>query len=89
MQTLTPAKARKNLSTLLSRAVAGGDIGILDAASGQIVALRPVHVYADDYAWTEYGFPPAQMAKAVRNIKRRAKQEKAKVWDGTKASLFG
>lgn len=88
MQTLTPAKARKNLTTLLSRAVAGEDIGILDAASGQIVALRPVQVYSDDYAWTEYGFTPAQMAKAVRNIKRRAKQEKTKVWDGTKASLF-
>ncbi len=89
MQTLTLGKARRNLNDLLSRALRGEDIGILDAASGQIVALRPVQVYSEDYAWTEYGFTPAQMTKAVKNIKRREQKEKAKVWDGTKASLFG
>ena len=85
MQTLTLGKARKNLNELLSRALRGEDIGILDAVTGQIVALRPMRVYSEDYAWTEYGLTPAQMTKAVRNIKRRARQEKTKLWDGTKA----
>ena len=88
MKTLTPAKASKNLSGLLSRAVRGEDIGILDLVSGQIVALRPVQVYSEDYAWTEYGLTPAQVSKVARNLKRRARTEKAKVWDGTKAALF-
>ena len=88
MKTLTPAHASKNLSELLTRALRGEDIGILDAASGQIVALRPVQVYSEDYAWTEYGLSPDRMSKVVRNLKRRARTEKAKVWDGTKAALF-
>ena len=89
MKTLTPAKACKNLSDLLSRAVRGEDIGILDAASGQIVALRPVRVYSEDYALVEYGLTQAELKRAVKNIKRLSKNEKSQPWDGTAKGLLG
>jgi len=40
MTTLTPTQARGNLSSLLSRALSGEDIGILH--HGKIIALRQV-----------------------------------------------
>jgi antitoxin (DNA-binding transcriptional repressor) of toxin-antitoxin stability system len=89
MKTLTPTKARKNLSELLSRAVRGEDIGIVHAASGQIVALRPVQVYSEDYALVEYGLTKAELKRAVKNIKRLSKNEKSQRWDGTAKGLLG
>src|SRR5688572_3649417 len=75
MTTLTPAKARTNLSGLLRKALRGADIGIV--VDGRVVALRPVQVVAADYVESEYGLAPAQWRqsavklheKAQRNIK--------------------
>jgi antitoxin (DNA-binding transcriptional repressor) of toxin-antitoxin stability system len=60
MTTLTITKARANLSQLLEKAKRGEDIGIV--CGDQIVALRPVTVSSDDYAWREYGVTPAELA---------------------------
>ena len=37
-------------------------------ATGQIVALRPVQVYSDDYAFREYGFTEKQMERLEKNL---------------------
>lgn len=59
MVTLTPTKARLNLSLLLRRALKGDDIGIV--VDGRIVALRPVTVESTDYAMREYGVAPQEL----------------------------
>ncbi len=66
MITLTPTKARVNLSALLRRAIKGDDIGIV--MDGQIVALRPVTVESTDYAMREYGVTPAEMSRFEKNV---------------------
>jgi hypothetical protein len=87
MKTLTPEKAQQNLSSLLSRALKGEDIGIV--YGGEIVALRPTKVYSEDYALLEYGLTRAELKRAVKNIKRQSKNEKSQVWDGTAKGLLG
>ncbi len=52
----------------MKRALAGEDIGIVYSATGQIVALRPVEVYSDDYAFREYGFTEKQMERLEKNL---------------------
>ena len=84
MKTMTATQARANLGALLSRAVRGEDIGIVDSSSGAIVALRPVQVYSEDYALMEYGIEDDQMKriekKIVANVKRARKEGKLKPW---------
>lgn len=53
MQTLSPTKARSNLTFWLKAAARGEDVGIL--YGDQIIALRPVSVESTDYALREYG----------------------------------
>lgn len=69
MTTLTITKARANLSTILEKAKRGEDIGIV--SGDQIVALRPVTVSSDDYAWREYGATPAEL----RRFEKRMEQQ--------------
>jgi prevent-host-death family protein len=76
MKTLTAAKARRNLAEYLARALKGEDIGIVDSGTGRIVALRPVQVYSEDYALTEYGIGANE-----------ADKQKGKAWDGTAQGL--
>ena len=52
MQTLSPTKARSNLTFWLKAAACGEDVGIL--FGDQIIALRPVSVESTDYALREY-----------------------------------
>ena len=85
MKTLTQAQARQNLGSLLQAAIRGQDIGIL--CDGEIVALRPVKVYSEDYALQEYGVTAAQLARAEKNIGNQLAREKAREWDGTVAGL--
>src|SRR5665811_1711561 len=66
MTTLTITKARANLSQLLEKAKKGEDIGIV--SGDQIVALRPVTVSSDDYAWREYGATPAELASFEKRM---------------------
>jgi len=67
MKTLTITKARANLSSWMSKALAGEDIGIIHP-SGEILALRRVGVYSDDYALQEYGLNEKQMARIAQNL---------------------
>ena len=69
MTTLTITKARANLSELLEKAKRGEDIGIV--SGDQIVALRPVTVSSDDYAWREYGATPAELARFERRVEQQ------------------
>lgn len=74
MTTLTISKARANLSELLEKAKKGEDIGIL--SGDQIVALRPVTVSSDDYAWREYGMSSEQMKRFEKRMEREIKGER-------------
>jgi antitoxin (DNA-binding transcriptional repressor) of toxin-antitoxin stability system len=87
MKTMTATQARQSLGTVLSRVLEGEDIGIVHSGSGRIIALRPVTVYSEDYALMEYGVPPEVMRKVERNLLKKAKREKARVWDGRAESL--
>ena len=74
MTTLTITKARANLSELLEKAKRGEDIGIV--SGDQIVALRPVTVTSDDYAWREYGATPAELAVFERRMDKQIVAER-------------
>lgn len=87
MKTMTATQARQRLGTVLARVLQGEDIGIVHSGSGRIIALRPVEVYSEDYALLEYGVAPEAMRKVERNLLKKAKREKAKVWAGTPESL--
>jgi len=89
MKTVTATQVRQSLSTILSRALQGEDIGIVHSESGRIIALRPVEVYSEDYALTEYGLTAEEMKRAEKNILKRLKREKTRRWDGTAQSLRG
>ncbi|MBA4148473.1 MAG: hypothetical protein H0X66_10200 [Verrucomicrobia bacterium] len=84
MKTLTPTKAKQNLGALLARAAKGEDIGILHLPSGKIIALRPVEVYSEDYAFTEYGATPNEMKRVEKNllsqVRKERKEGKLKTW---------
>jgi len=76
MKTVTIADARKNLSRLLQAAAKGEDIGIVSGAD--IIALRKVGVYSDDYAWTEYRVTREQVdAYEKEATKRHDRQRRA------------
>ncbi len=83
MKTLTITKARANLSSWMSKALAGEDIGIIHP-SGEIVALRRVGVYSDDYAFREYGITQKQIARIARKLQAKdaaaLKSGKLKLW---------
>jgi antitoxin (DNA-binding transcriptional repressor) of toxin-antitoxin stability system len=72
MTTLTPTKARSNLSGLLLRALKGEEIGIL--VQGKIVVLRPVTVTATDYVTTEYGLAPGAWKAVSKKIHAKGKK---------------
>jgi antitoxin (DNA-binding transcriptional repressor) of toxin-antitoxin stability system len=74
MKTLTITKARANLSALLEKAKRGEDIGIV--SGDQIIALRPVTVSSDDYAWREYGATPAELARFEKRMERTLSGER-------------
>jgi antitoxin (DNA-binding transcriptional repressor) of toxin-antitoxin stability system len=69
MTTITITKARANLTQLLEKAKRGEDIGIV--SGDQIVALRPVTVSSDDYAWREYGATPAELASFENRMEQQ------------------
>jgi antitoxin (DNA-binding transcriptional repressor) of toxin-antitoxin stability system len=63
MTTLSPTKARANLTSWLKAAVQGEDVGIL--YGDHVVALRPVTVESADYALREYGATPDDLRRAA------------------------
>ena len=68
MKTLTVTAARQNLGAWLKRVLRGEDVGVM--IDGEIVALRPVKVYSEDYAEQEYGVTPAQLDRAVASVNK-------------------
>lgn len=74
MTTLTPTQARVNLSSVLSKALNGDDIGII--VGGKIVALRPVNVISEDFAQREYGISGAQMRRVARRLHAEAEKNR-------------
>lgn len=74
MTTLTPTKARVNLSLLLRRALKGDDIGIV--MDGRIVALRPVTVESTDYATREYGITPGELINFEKSVHGKIQKDR-------------
>ncbi len=76
MTTLSPTKARANLTHWLKRAVAGEDIGIL--CGDKVVALRMVRVFSEDsdYAKREYGATDAELKTFVKRTDAALKQDR-------------
>lgn len=82
--TLTPTKARANLSALLKKALEGEEIGIV--CNGRIVALRPVEVTATDYLQTEYGISTEEFEVIAKNLHAKAKEA---IENGTAKTFTG
>ena len=84
MKTMSASQARQSLGTILSRVLQGEDIGIVHSGSGKIIALRPVEVYSEDYALTEYGLTAGEMKRAenkiLSEIKKERKEGKLRQW---------
>ncbi len=76
MTTLSPTKARANLTHWLKRASAGEDIGIL--CGDKVIALRAVRVFAEDsnYAKREYGVTEAELRAFVKRADKELKQDR-------------
>jgi hypothetical protein len=76
MTTLSPTKARANLTHWLKRASAGEDIGIL--CGDKVIALRPVRVFAEDshYAKREYGVTVGELKTFVKRADAELKQDR-------------
>lgn len=78
MTTLSPTKARANLTHWLKKASAGEDIGIL--CGDKVIALRPVRVVSEDsdYAKREYGVTDAELDAFAKRVKaENARDRKA------------
>ena len=86
---MTATQARQSLGAILTRVLKGEDIGIVHTGSGKIIALRPVEVNGEDYAFAEYGLTEKQLKRAVANINKKARNESTSRWDGTAKSLRG
>ena len=82
MQTLSPTKARSNLTFWLKAAAGGKDVGIL--YGDQVIALRPVTVVSTDYAIREYGASEAD----VRNLSKKFDEEIQKIRRSGKLKTF-
>lgn len=76
MKTLSPTEARVNLTSLLKRASAGEDIGIL--CGNKVIALRPVEIQSVDYALREYALAPAELDKWTKSMDDEIEHERAK-----------
>jgi hypothetical protein len=74
MTTLSPTKARSNLTAWLKKAAAGEDIGIL--FGDKVIALRPVEIESTDYAWTEYGLTKAETKRISKNLNAEIKKDR-------------
>ena len=73
MTTLSPTKARSNLTAWLKKAAAGEDIGIL--FGDKVIALRPVEIESTDYAWTEYGLTKKEMGRIAKNLHAKTQKQ--------------
>ncbi len=90
MTTLSPTKARSNLTAWLKKAAAGEDIGIL--FGDKVIALRPVEVESTDYAEKEYGVTKEELKRFADHwdakIKKNRKTGKSRVYTGDIEALL-
>ena len=90
MQTLSPTKARTNLTFWLKAAACGEDVGIL--YGDQIIALRPVTVESTDYALREYGATAAEVGRlsvqAHEEIQKNRRSGSLKTFTGNIEDLL-
>ena len=68
MKTLTDIQASEKLGVWLARALKGEDIGIVHSGTGEIVALRPVKVHAEDSALLEYGLTQKELQNTAKKV---------------------
>ncbi len=66
MTTLSPAKARSNLTAWLKKAAAGENIGI--RYGNKVIALRPVDDDDTSYAEKEYGVTKAELKRFAKRL---------------------
>lgn len=76
MTTLSPTKARANLTHWLKRAAAGDDVGIL--CGDKVIALRPVQVFSadSDYAKGEYGVTDSELDAFVKRADAELRRDR-------------
>ena len=90
VQTLSPTKARSNLTFWLKAAAGGKDVGIL--YGDQVIALRPVTVESTDYAMREYGATEADVCsisqKADEEIQKNRRAGKLRSFTGNIENLL-
>jgi antitoxin (DNA-binding transcriptional repressor) of toxin-antitoxin stability system len=90
MTTLSPTKARSNLTAWLKKAAAGEDIGIL--FGDKVIALRPVEVESTDYAEKEYGVTKEELKRATDYLHAQGKKHRKaghyKVYNGDIEALL-
>jgi antitoxin (DNA-binding transcriptional repressor) of toxin-antitoxin stability system len=90
MTTLSPTKARSNLTQWLQRAAQGEDIGIL--YGDRVIALRPVEVEATDYALRQYGATEAEMESFTKKLhaegEKNRKTGQLKTYSGNLEALL-
>jgi antitoxin (DNA-binding transcriptional repressor) of toxin-antitoxin stability system len=90
MTTLSPTKARSNLTAWLKKAAAGEDIGIL--FGDKVIALRPVEVESTDYARSEYGLTKKEMTRIAKKLHAKGekdrKEGKSRVYTGDIEALL-
>ena len=90
MTTLSPTKARSNLTAWLKKAAAGEDIGIL--FGDKVIALRPVEIESTDYAEREYGVTKEELARFTKRLHAQGEKDrkagKSRVYNGNIEDLI-
>ncbi|MEX1110789.1 MAG: hypothetical protein WEB31_03200 [Chthoniobacterales bacterium] len=74
MKTLSPTKARANLTSWLKAAAEGEDVGILYGE--HVIALRPVAVESSDYALREYGATTDDVARVAAHAHEEIEKDR-------------
>ena len=73
MKTLSVSEGRRRLGYWLKKAANGEDIGF--TIPGQVIALRPVQIYSDDYALREYGVTSKQLDRFIAKAKMEIRKD--------------
>ncbi|MGA2231631.1 MAG: hypothetical protein ABSH22_12085 [Tepidisphaeraceae bacterium] len=74
MRIVTVTEGRRRLGYWLKKALAGDDIGF--AIKRKIVALRPVNVCSDDYAFQQYGLTKIEIYAIARRVGKSVAAER-------------
>lgn len=90
MITLSPTKARANLTSWLKKASEGESIAIL--YGDQVISLKPIEVEALDYASSEYQISSKEMKSIEKNLasisRKEIQSKKSKIFKGSLEKLL-